>query len=419
MRDTQNGTQGAAVVQAHIQTIYRQQSRRVLATLIRLLGDFTLAEEALQEAFGAALQQWPTEGIPDNPRAWLVSAGRFKAIDQLRRQQRFNQLQDELAEDSLTAHAPDYDSQPDIEDDRLRLIFTCCHPALAIEAQLALTLREICDLTTEEIARAFLISPVTLAQRIVRAKNKIRDAGIPYEIPEQQQLPQRLESVLHVIYLVFNEGYSATAGDDLIRQELCNEAIRLGHLLRELLPDAEVSGLLALMLLQDARRATRYSEQGEIVQLEFQDRRQWDFHQIRQGLVLVQEAMTGEEIGSFTLQAAIAAQHAMARQFADTDWKRIVQLYELLLQASPSPVVELNRAAAIAMRDGPQAGLKQMQGLQDKLAGYHLYHAAMADLYRRLNCHEQARICYQQALALTKQGPEQRFLHKRLSELNV
>ncbi|MBN7818998.1 RNA polymerase sigma factor [Bowmanella yangjiangensis] len=406
-----------ALIAAQIQRIYQHESRRVLATLIRLLGDFELAEETLQEAFSAALKQWPNDGIPDNPRAWLVSAGRFKAIDQIRRDKRFSHLMDELGHSSEPGYEEDHSEQPDIEDDRLRLIFTCCHPALSIEAQLALTLREICDLSTDEIARAFLTSPVTLAQRIVRAKNKIRDAKIPYVVPGEQDLPERLESVLHVIYLVFNEGYSATAGDDLIRQDLCSEAIRLGHLLRQLLPDAEVSGLLALMLLQDARRMTRHNAEGDLIQLEFQDRRQWDHGQIRQGLMLVQEAMLAGEIGSFALQAAIAAQHALAVRFADTDWQRIVQLYDLLRQASPTAVVELNRAAAIAMRDGPQAGLREMQGLENKLAQYHLFHAARADMYRRLGQQSEARQAYAQALSLTKQGPEMRFLQKCLAEL--
>ncbi|GGO73510.1 RNA polymerase sigma factor [Bowmanella pacifica] len=406
-----------ALIAAQIQRIYQHESRRVLATLIRLLGDFELAEEALQEAFSAALKQWPNDGIPDNPRAWLVSAGRFKAIDQIRRNQRFAHLMQEFAPSSEPDYEEDYTEQPDIEDDRLRLIFTCCHPALSIEAQLALTLREICDLSTDEIARAFLTSSVTLAQRIVRAKNKIRDAKIPYVVPGEQDLPERLESVLHVIYLVFNEGYSATTGDDLIRQDLCSEAIRLGHLLRQLLPDGEVSGLLALMLLQDARRMTRHNAEGDLIQLEFQDRRQWDHAQIRQGLMLVQEAMLAGEIGSFALQAAIAAQHALAIRFADTDWQRIVQLYDLLRQASPTPVVELNRAAAIAMRDGPQAGIQEMQGLENKLAQYHLFHAARADMYRRLGQLSEARQAYAQALSLTKQGPEMRFLQKCLVEL--
>ena len=398
-----------------IERLYREESRRVLATLIRLLGDFDLAEEALHEAFRSAVEQWPRDGLPDNPRAWLVSAGRFKAIDNLRRQRRFQPL-DEQAE------LPDESGVCEgelLEDDRLRLIFTCCHPALASDAQVALTLREVCDLTTEEIARAFLSSPSTLAQRIVRAKAKIREARIPYEVPGRSELPERLDAVLRVIYLVFNEGYFASSGDSLTRSQLSDEAIRLGRLLLELLPEPEVQGLLALMLLHESRRAARSGVDGEVILLEAQDRSLWSRELIAEGEALVLQALHSRRFGPYSLQAAIAAVHAEAVSLEDTDWVQIVGLYDELLRLNPSPVIELNRAVALAMHDGEQAGLLEIDRLlaAGELDGYHLAHAARADLLRRLGRREQAIAAYRQALALAQQGPDRQFLQKRLDEL--
>ena len=398
-----------------IARLYREESRRVLATLIRLLGDFDLAEEALHEAFRSAVEQWPQSGVPDNPRAWLVSAGRFKAIDNLRRQRRFQPLDEQV-------ELPDESGAEEgelLEDDRLRLIFTCCHPALASDAQVALTLREVCDLTTEEIARAFLSSPSTLAQRIVRAKAKIRDARIPYEVPGRSELPERLEAVLRVIYLVFNEGYFASSGDSLTRSQLSDEAIRLGRLLQELLPEPEVQGLLALMLLHESRRAARSGVDGEVILLEAQDRSVWDRQLITEGEALVLQALHSRRFGPYSLQAAIAAVHAEAASLEDTDWVQIVGLYDELLRLAPSPVIELNRAVALAMRDGEQAGLVEIDRLlaAGELDDYHLVHAARADLLRRLGRRDQAIAAYRQALALAQQGPDRQFLQKRLEEL--
>lgn len=410
----------ASAVSATIESIYRGESRRVFATLIRLLGDFDLAEEALQNAFVAAMQQWPKEGIPANPRAWLVSAGRFKAIDTLRRRARFDSTIAELAKQFDAVSEGPAVEKPDVEDDRLRLIFTCCHPALSVEAQVALTLREICGLTTEEIASAFLSTPPTIAQRIVRAKGKIRDARIPYEVPAREELPQRLDAVLHVIYLVFNEGYSASSGATITRHDLSGEAIRLARLLIELLSDPEAEGLLALMLLHESRRAARTSPDGEIVLLDQQDRSLWNRDQIAEGAALVRQALGSRRFGPYTLQAAIAAQHARARDAASTDWAAIVGLYDLLMQADPSPVVELNRAAAVAMRDGPAAGLELIDGILARrdLENYHLAHAARADLCRRLGKTEEALASYRRALELTRQEPQRRFLEKRIAELS-
>ncbi|WP_078084761.1 RNA polymerase sigma factor [Microbulbifer mangrovi] len=412
----------AELLQARIQEIYQNESRRVLATLIRLLDDFDLAEESLHEAFSAALAQWPGDGIPDNPRAWLVSTGRFKAIDHLRRKARFDVSYDEVAERLQAELTTDDELEVQcIEDDRLRLIFTCCHPSLAPEARLALTLREVCGLTTEEIASAFLTSTPTLAQRIVRAKAKIRDAKIPYEVPAAEQLPERLDSVLHAIYLIFNEGYSASAGDNLIRHDLAAEAIRLARLLCQLLPEPEVEGLLALLLLQDSRRAARVSENGGLILLEQQDRSLWDRQQIDEGKALTLRALASRRFGPYTVQAAIAAVHAEADSIAATDWPQIVGLYDALLEMTPSPVIELNRAVALAMRDGPEQGLVVIDGLLERglLADYHLAHAARADLYRRLDRKDEARAAYQRALELAHQGPEQRFLAARLAELET
>jgi RNA polymerase sigma-70 factor (ECF subfamily) len=399
-----------------IEAIYRAESRRVFATLVRLLGDMELAEEALHEAFRAALEQWPAEGLPSNPRAWLVSAGRFKAIDVIRRRARFDPLEEEHAETLAAEEAPEREP---IEDDRLRLVFTCCHPALAQDAQVALTLREVCGLTTEEIAHAFLTPPPTLAQRIVRAKNKIRDARIPYEVPAGPQLAERLDAVLRVIYLVFNEGYSASAGDAVTRGELSAEAIRLGRLLVDLLPEPEALGLLALMLLQESRRAARSSASGDLVLLEDQDRRQWNRKLIAEGAALVERALATRRFGPYCLQAAIAAVHAEAPSAKETDWAQIVALYEVLLRIEPSPVVELNRAVALAMRDGPTIGLAEVDAIlaRGELAKYHLAHAARADLCRRLGQRREARVSYERALALVRQGPERRFLERRLAEL--
>lgn len=407
-------------MRATLDTIYRNESRRVLATLIRLLGDFDLAEEALHEAFAAALKQWQRDGLPANPRAWLVSAGRFKAIDQLRRRARFDASLAEIARqlDSDSDEAPNPGDE-EVEDDRLRLIFTCCHPSLAADAQVALTLREVCGLTTEEIARAFLAAPATVAQRIVRAKAKIRDAGIPYEVPAHADLAHRLDSVLHVIYLVFNEGYSASAGAELTRASFASEAIRLGRLLIELLPEPEAMGLLALMLLHESRSATRTAADGELILLDQQDRSQWNHQQIAEGSALIVSALNSRRFGPYTLQAAIAAVHAEAPTAAATDWSEIVGLYTLLLRINPSPVVALNRAVAVAMRDGPAAGLALVDAIfaAGELADYHLAYSARADLCRRLGRTEEAAAAYRQALALARQGPEQRFLEKRLAEL--
>ena len=398
--------------------VYRTESRRVFATLIRLLGDFDLAEEALHDAFASALAQWPQEGAPANPRAWLVSAGRFKAIDAMRRRARFDASLGELANrlDSVTAAGEIDDG---VQDDRLRLIFTCCHPALAPEAQVALTLREVCGLTTEAIASAFLTSPPTLAQRIVRAKAKIRDTRIPYDVPSREDLPDRLETVLQVIYLVFNEGYSASSGESLTRPDLSEEAIRLGRLLVELLPDPEARGLLALMLLQESRRSARTSPSGDLILLEDQDRSLWNRAQIDEGKALVARVLSSERIGPYTLQAAIAAVHSDAPHPAATDWARMVALYDMLSRVTPSPVVELNRAVAVAMRDGPAAGLAAIDAIlsRGELADYHLAHAARADMYRRLGRQTEARAAYEMALALARQEPERRFLTGRLAEL--
>ena len=400
--------------------IYRAESRRVLATLIRLLGDFDRAEEALHDAFRAALEQWPVEGVPANPRAWLVSAGRFKAIDRLRRDSRMEALDDETAESIAAPDAPDAEG---IEDDRLRLIFTCCHPALNPDAQVALTLREVCGLTTEEIASAFLTPAPTLAQRIVRAKAKIRDAKIPYETPSPEQLAERLDSVLRVIYLVFNEGYSASSGDTLTRHDLSSEAIRFARLLMELLPgaqhDPEVSGLLALMLLNESRRAARTSPNGDVILLDEQDRTLWQREFIAEGVALTARALAGGRIGAYALQAAISATHAQAARAADTDWAEIVGLYDVLLTLEPSPVVELNRAVALAMRDGPEAALAIVDQLltRGELKEYRLAHAARADLCRRLGRDAEARTSYQRALKLTHSVPERRFFERRLGEL--
>lgn len=407
-------------LQRRVEALYQRESRAVLATLIRLLGDFDRAEEALHEAFRAALEKWPTEGIPGNPRAWLVSAGRFRSIDQLRRQRRFEAF-DPRTHDAAAEHgSPEHDLPEDepVQDDRLRLIFTCCHPALAPDAQIALTLREVCGLTTEQIAHAFLTPTPTLAQRIVRAKAKIRDAHIPYEVPAPQQLPERLGAVLRVIYLVFNEGYSASAGPKLMRPALADEAIRLGRLLVELLPEPEALGLLALMLLHDSRRAARTSPDGELIPLEEQDRALWSRGQIEEGCALVERALGGQA-GPYALQAAIAAVHCEAARASDTDWSEIVALYDLLFRLEPSAVVELNRAVAIAMRDGPTAGLALLEELlqRSELRRYHLAYAARADLLRRLGDMEEARAAYEQALALTVQEAERRFLQRRMAEL--
>ena len=387
----------------------------MFATLVRLLGDFDLAEEALHEAFRAALEQWPTEGVPDNPRAWLVSAGRFKAIDNIRRQARFDALDDEHAE-QLAAEESGREVD-EIEDDRLRLVFTCCHPALAPDAQVALTLREVCGLTTEEIARAFLTPAPTLAQRIVRAKGKIRDARIPYEVPGPKELPERLDAVLRVIYLVFNEGYSASSGAALTRSDLSAEAIRLARLLVEMLPEPEAMGVLALMLLQESRRDARATAGGDLVLLEDQDRSLWNRALISEGIALVERALATRGFGPYSIQAAIAAVHAEAPGAEATDWPQIVALYDVLVRMDPSPVVELNRAVAVAMRDGPAASLPIVDTLMKELDGYHLAHAARADLCRRLGRIKEARQSYERALKLARQEPERRFLERRIAEL--
>lgn len=404
-----------------VDAVYRADSRRVFATLIRFFGDFDLAEEVLHDAFRAALEQWPRDGVPANPRAWLVSAGRFKAIDGLRRRARFDALDADAAQMIVASDDPATWGSEDIEDDRLRLIFTCCHPALPPDAQVALTLREVCGLTTEEIARAFLTTPPTLAQRIVRAKAKIRDARIPYQVPSQGDLPDRLDSVLRVIYLVFNEGYSASSGASVTRHDLSGEAIRLARLLVELLPEPEAVGLLALMLLQESRRAARTSPTGDLILLEDQDRSLWNREQIAEGLALVERALSSRRFGPYTLQAAIAAVHAEAPSVAATDWAQIVALYDVLARVEPSPVVELNRAVAVAMRDGPSAGLALIDALlaRGDLSDYHLAHSARADLCRRLGRNAEARASYERALALARQEPERRFLERRLTELQI
>lgn len=407
-----------------IETLYRSESGRVLATLVRLLGDLDLAEEAMHEAFATALESWPQEGIPDKPRPWLISTARFKAIDAMRRGARFDGAQRDLIAhiESRVSDAPSGNEEigdEEIEDDRLRLIFTCCHPALSPEGQVALTLREICGLTTEEIARAFLVTPATLAQRIVRAKTKIREASIPYEVPTPQELPQRLDAVLQVLYLVFNEGYSAAAGAEVTRAELTGEAIRLGRLLAELQPEPEIMGLLALMLLHESRRASRTSPAGELILLENQDRSLWNRAQIAEGVALVEKALNSRRFGAYTLQAAIAAVHAEAESAAATHWRQIVALYNQLVRIQPSPVVHLNRAVAIAMRDGPEAGLAHIDAVLEhgELANYYLAHSARAEMYRRLGRTAEARASYEKALSLTQQEPERQFLRERIRQL--
>jgi len=403
-----------------VNAVYLAESRRVLATLIRVLGDFDMAEEALHDAFRAALEQWPRDGVPDNPRAWLVSAGRFKAIDGIRRRKRFDALDDHSGLDLAVEDAAAWADPESVEDDRLRLIFTCCHPALAPDAQVALTLREVCGLTTEEIARAFLTPPPTLAQRIVRAKSKIRDAHIPYQVPTHGELPERLDAVLRVVYLVFNEGYSASSGATVTRHDLSEEAIRLGRLLVELLPEPEAIALLALMLLQESRRAARSSPSGDLILLEDQDRALWNQTQIAEGAALVQRALSSGRVGPYAIQAAIAAVHAEAPSVADTDWAEIVGLYDVLQRINPSPVVELNRAVAVAMRDGPDSGLALIDAILERgdLADYRLAHAARADMCRRLGRRADARASYEEALKLARQEPERRFLTKRLAEVS-
>jgi RNA polymerase sigma-70 factor (ECF subfamily) len=402
-----------------VDAVYRTESRRVFATLIRQLGDFDLAEEALHDAFAAAIEQWPRDGIPANPRAWLVSAGRFKAIDTIRRRARFDASLGDIAQRIDTETSPVLEDE-ELEDDRLRLIFTCCHPAISPEAQVALTLREVCGLTTEEIARAFLTGAPTLAQRIVRAKSKIKSARIPYQVPTPADLPERIDAVLRVVYLIFNEGYSASSGESVTRADLSGEAIRLGRLLVELLPEPEVIGLLALMLLQESRRTARTNASGDLVLLEQQDRSLWDQEQIAEGVELVGRAISSGRIGAYTVQAAIAAVHAQARTAAATDWGQIVAWYDVLNQAEPSPVIELNRAVAVAMRDGPAAGLALIEEIlaRGELEDYHLAHSARADLCRRLGQSAQARAAYQRALELARQEPERRFLQGRLAELS-
>jgi RNA polymerase sigma-70 factor, ECF subfamily len=407
-------------VRERVDAVYRAESRRVFASLVRLLGDFELAEEALHDAFASAVEQWPKEGVPENPRAWLVSAGRFKAIDLMRRRARFDASMSAIAERiESNRTADDPTSGQGVEDDRLRLIFTCCHPAISSDAQVALTLREVCGLTTEEIASAFLTKPSTLAQRIVRAKSKIRDAKIPYQVPSREDLPERLESVLRVVYLIFNEGYSASSGSLVTRADVSHEAIRLGRLVLELLPESEVMGLVALMLLQESRRAARTSPSGDLILLDDQDRSLWSREQIVEGLSLIERAFATGTVGAYAVQGAIAAVHARAATADATDWSQIVGLYELLLRAEPSPIVELNRAVAVAMRDGPEAGLALIDEImaRGELNDYHLAHSARADLCRRMGNRVEARISYEKALGLARQEPERRFLNQRLAEL--
>ncbi|MGE0351917.1 MAG: RNA polymerase sigma factor [Gemmatimonadales bacterium] len=410
--------EAAGRIHETVEGVYRSDSRRVLATLIRLLGDFDLAEEAMQEAFAAAVERWPDSGVPHNPRAWLVSTGRFKTIDRLRRRARFDASLAVLAGQLDAAVAGQPEDGEEVADDQLRLIFTCCHPALPPDAQVALTLREVCGLTTEEIARAFLTGAPTVAQRIVRAKAKIRDARIPYHLPALGELPQRLDSVLRVIYLVFNEGYSASSGDTLTRQDLSGEAIRLGRLLAGLLPEPEAVGLLALMLLHESRRPARATPEGELILLEDQDRTRWNRDLIAEGTALVEQALTSRRFGPYTLQAAIAAVHAEAASPGATDWSQIVGLYDVLLRIEASPVIELNRAAAVAMRDGAAAGLDLIDAIlaRGELQDYYLAHSARADLCRRLGRWKEARESYRRAIGLTGQGPERRFLERRLAE---
>jgi RNA polymerase sigma-70 factor (ECF subfamily) len=412
----------AAQVRQEIEALYRRDSRRIFATLIRLVGDFERAEEALSDAFRAAVEKWPQEGLPQNPVSWLISAGRFKSIDKQRREKRFEHLEDRPdVSESLSADTPALDEQELLEDDRLRLIFTCCHPALAPDSQVALTLREVCGLTTEEIASAFLTPAPTLAQRIVRAKAKIRDANIPYEVPGRDELAARIESVLRVVYLVFNEGYSASSGDSATRADLSGEAIRLGRLLLDLLPDPEVRGLLALMLLHESRRETRETPDGDLILLDEQDRSRWNRALIEEGTALVRDAFASPEIGPYAVQAAIAAVHAEAPSAANTDWNEIVGLYDLLMRATPSPIVALNRSVAVAMRDGPEVGLAELDSLlaEGDLDKYQLAHAARADFCRRLGRHAEARRSYERAIKLTTQGPARRFLEKRLASLGA
>jgi RNA polymerase sigma-70 factor (ECF subfamily) len=417
-----SGVDAHQIAHQMVDSVYRTESRRVFATLVRLLGDFDLAEEAMHDAFASAVEQWPRDGVPDNPRAWLVSAGRFKAIDTIRRRARFDaslaEMAEELDEGVRDAELPDEEG---IADDRLRLIFTCCHPALPSEARVALTLREVCGLTTEEIARAFLTAPPTVAQRIVRAKAKIKGAKIPYQVPARGDLPDRLDTVLHVVYLVFNEGYSASSGLSVTRADLSGEAIRLGRLLTELLAEPEVVGLLALMLLQESRRVARTSPSGELILLENQDRSAWNREQIAEGKSLVEQALASRRFGPYTLQAAIAGVHADAQSADATDWAQIAELYRILAQIEPSPVIELNRAVAVAMRDGPQAGLQLIDEIlaHGELDDYYLAHSARADLCRRLGRSADAKVSYQRALELTRQEPERRFLEGRLRELGI
>jgi RNA polymerase sigma-70 factor, ECF subfamily len=411
----------ASDIREAVDRVYREEGRRVFATLIRLLGDFDKAEDALHDAVRAALEQWPKEGIPKNPRAWLVSAGRFKAIDQMRRHARFDSSLNELADRVGSNPDPMDWMEEDVADDQLRLIFTCCHPALPWEGRVALTLREVCGLTTEEIARAFISAPPTVAQRIVRAKSKIRDAAIPYQVPSAEELPERLDTALQVIYLVFNEGYSASSGDSVTRADLSGEAIRLGRLLVDLLPEPEAIGLLALMLLQESRRAARTSPTGELILLDNQNRQLWNRGQIAEGVSLVERALASRRFGPYTLQAAIAAVHAEAGGSSVTDWAQIVALYSLLRRLDPSPVIQLNQAVAMAMRDGPEAGLDVIDEIlaRGELADYHLAHSARADLCRRIGRTEEARKSYLRALELAQQEPERRFLEGRLEELGA